>query len=163
ASDYTQWYRQNVGIDPPRLEPFGAYGDPSLTRVQTDQYPYLPLMTYSGGDRTNLASFDVNRGNGPLPRRNQNYRYTFQDDLSKTMARHSLKFGFSTERDSKTEPGSSNYAGTYAFGDDSSNPLSSHNGYANALLGVFTTYSELTARVDQENRHWQSDAYAQDS
>src|SRR6185436_19183774 len=51
AEDYTSYYRQNtvnpvtgqLGLDPPRLEPFGAYKDPpQLTRDHTDEYPYLP-------------------------------------------------------------------------------------------------------------------------
>ena len=74
-----------------------------------------------------------------------------------------MKFGFFTERDSKTEPGSNDYAGVYDFGHNAGNPLSTGNGYANALLGIFTTYTELTNRIDQEHRHWQTDAYAQDS
>jgi Carboxypeptidase regulatory-like domain len=163
ASDYTDMYRQNVGLDPPRLEPFGPFGDPHLGRIQTDEYPYLPDMLYSGGDRGGLGSYRPSGGNGPLPRRNENYRYTFQDDFSWTKGHHNLKFGFFTERDAKTEPGSNNYTGTYNFGHSADNPLSTGNGYANALLGNFTSYSELTNRVDQENRHWQSDAYAQDS
>jgi hypothetical protein len=162
-ADYTDYYRQNIGLDPPRLEPFGAYGDPHLGRIQLDEYPYLPEMQYSGGDRGGLGQFRPNGGNGPLPRRNENYRYTFQNDLSWTRGRHALKFGIATERNSKTEPGSSNYAGTYNFGHSADNPLSTGNGYANALLGNFTSYTELTNRVDQENRHWQTDAYAQDS
>ena len=163
ASDYTDMYRQNVGLDPPRLEPFGPFGDPHLGRIQTDEYPYLPDILYSGGDRSGLGSYRPSGANGPLPRRNENYRYTFQDDFSWTKGHHNLKFGFFTERDAKTEPGSNNYTGTYNFGHSADNPLSTGNGYANALLGVFTSYSELTNRVDQENRHWQSDAYAQDS
>jgi hypothetical protein len=161
--DYTDYYRQNVGIDPPRLEPFGAYGDPHLGKVQTDEYPYFPNMAFSGGDRAGLSQYRPSGGNGPLPRQNENFRYTFQDDLSWTRGHHNLKFGFFTERDSKTEPGSNNYSGVYDFGHNADNPLSTGNGYANALLGVFTNYTELTNRIDQEVRHWQSDAYAQDS
>jgi hypothetical protein len=179
-SDYKDMYRQKMGLDPPRLEPFGPYGDPHLGRVQTDEYPYLPNMLYTGGDRSNLATctagtppsvggggcpngYRPSGANGPLPRRNENYRYTFQDDLSWTKGRHNLKFGFFTERDSKTEPGSNEYAGIYNFGHSADNPLSTGNGYANALLGVFTTYTERSSRIDEERRHWQSDGYAQDS
>ena len=36
------------------------------------------------------------------------------------------------------------YAGVYNFGHNADNPLSTGNGYANALLGVFTTYTERT-------------------
>ena len=174
--DYTSLFRSNIGLDPPRLEPLGAYGDPHMGRVQTDEYPYLPNMTYGGGTRTNLATctggynatqcpngYRPSGNDGPLPRWNENYRFTFQNDLSWTKGRHNLKFGFFTERDAKTEPGSNNYAGVYNFGHDAGNPLSTGNGFANALLGVFTTYTELTNRIDEERRHWQTDAYAQDS
>ena len=43
------------------------------------------------------------------------------------------------------------------------NPISTGNGYANALLGVFTTYTERNDRIDRENRHWYGGFYAQDS
>ena len=92
---------------------------------------------------------------GPLPRWNQNIRYTFEDDLSWTKGRHNFKFGFVVERDSKTEPGSNDYAGVYNFGHSADNPLSTGNGYANALLGVFTSYTERDKRIDREDRHWQ--------
>ena len=162
-SDYTDFYRSGIGFDPPRLEPYGPYGDPHLGRIQLDEYPYFPELQFSGGDRGGLGQYRPSGGNGPLPRRNENYRYTFQDDLSWTRGRHNMKFGFFIERDSKTEPGSNNYNGTYNFGHSADNPLSTGNGYANALIGTFTSYTELTNRVDQENRHWQADAYAQDS
>src|SRR5688500_13214709 len=171
--DYTSLFRSNLGLDPPRLEPLGAYGDPHMGRVQTDEYPYLPNMTYGGGTRPNLATctggynatqcpngYRPSGNDGPLPRWNENYRFTFQNDLSWTKGRHNLKFGFFTERDAKTEPGSNNYAGVYNFGHDAGNPLSTGNGFANALLGHFTTYTELTNRIDEERRHWQTDPSA---
>jgi hypothetical protein len=176
GDDYKSFYRSSIGLDPPRLEPVGSFGDPHLGRSQVDEYPYLPNMTYGGGTRTNMATcsggynttqcpngYRPSGNDGPLPRRNENYRFTFQNDLSWTKGRHNLKFGFFTERNSKTEPGSNNYAGVYNFGHSADNPLSTGNGFANALLGVFTTYTELTNRIDRERRHWQSDAYAQDS
>ena len=53
--------------------------------------------------------------------------------------------------------------GNFNFGHDANNPLSTGNGYANMLLGVFTTYTELTSRVDRDVRHWQNDFYFQDN
>ncbi len=129
-------------------------------------------MTFGGGDRSNLGTcgdtgcpngYRPSGGNGPLPRQNENIRFTFEDNLSWTKGRHSYKFGLFFERNSKTEPGSNDYNGTYNFGHNADNPLSSGNGYANALLGVFTSYNERDNRVDAEVRHWQWDAYAQDS
>jgi hypothetical protein len=171
-SDYTSYYRSNFPFDPPRLEPFGPYGEPKLSRVNTDEYPYMPDILFSGGARTNLATCASNCPNGwrpwagnsrPGAAWNENYRYTFQDDLSWTKGTHNFKFGMYTERDSKTEPGSGTYTGVYDFGHSADNPLSTGNGFANALLGVFTRYEERTQRIDREHRHWSTDAYAQDS
>jgi outer membrane receptor protein involved in Fe transport len=89
-------------------------------------------------------------------------RASFDDALSITRGRHNMKFGFSTELDHKTEPGSANY-GNYSFNDDVNNPLRTNNGCASMLLGYFTSYTELTARVDKAVRHWQTDAFAQDN
>ncbi len=69
----------------------------------------------------------------------------------------------SLEYNRKTEPGSADYMGNFNFGHDANNPLSTGNGYANMLLGVFTTYTELTSRVDRDVRHWQNDFYVQDN
>jgi hypothetical protein len=163
ASDYTDYYRSALGIDPPRLAPYGDYAEPHLGKIQKDEYPYFPDAQFAGGDRSGLAQFRPSGGNGPLPRQNENIRYTFEDNLSWTKGSHNYKFGFYAERNSKTEPGSNDYNGVYNFGHSADNPLSTGNGYANALLGVFTSYNERNDRVDAEVRHWQWDAYAQDS
>ena len=102
-------------------------------------------------------------GNLPLPRLNMSARGSWADDLSITKGRHSLKAGVYLEFNHKTEPGSADYVGNYNFGNDANNPLNTGNGYANMLLGAFSTYTELTARVDKAVRHWQNDFYAQDN
>ncbi len=100
--DYTSYYRSNFPFDPPRLEPFGPYGDPKLSRINVDEYPYMPDILFLGGNRSNLARWRPWAGNTrPGPTWNENYRYTFQNDLSWTKGRHNLKFGFVTERDSQ--------------------------------------------------------------
>ena len=102
-------------------------------------------------------------GGWTLPAANRNLRWSLNDDLSWTRGRHNMKFGFYAEWASKTEPQSTNYMGNYAFGHNAQNPLSTGNGYANALIGVFNTYTELTNRVDRDRRHWQTEGYLQDS
>jgi hypothetical protein len=167
--DYRDWWRSTLGVDPPRLEPFGAYREePGLGYHQADEYPYVPIMRFSGGSRSGLLNgFNpgaTGAGNGwVLPAANRNLRWSAQDDLSWTRGRHNLKFGLYVEWASKTEPQSVNYMGNYQFSHNSQNPFSTGNGYANALIGVFTTYTELTNRVDRDRRHWQTEAYAQDS
>jgi hypothetical protein len=165
--DYRQYYREALGVEPPRLEQFGDYRDPQgLGYNQSDEYPYFPQMTFgaAGQTRANLATYAPARSaNRILPAANRNDRWTFTNDLSWTVGRHNFKFGGLVEWASKTEPLSPDYAGTYNFGHNAENPFSTGNGYANALLGVFTTYTETTNRVDRDRRHWQVEGYVQDS
>jgi hypothetical protein len=160
--DYTTLYRSAFGFDPPRLRPFSEVdGPPRLIEPQVQEWPYMPILGFSGGNRTGYASFQT--GSLPLPRANLNDRWSFQDDLSLTRGRHNFKFGFYTEWTLKTEPGVPNYMGNYDFGHNAQNPFSSGNGYANALLGVFNTYTENTNRFDKRRQHWQTEGYLQDS
>ncbi len=55
--------------------------------------------------------------------------------------RHNFKAGFLSNA---TEDGAGHgeYMGNFNFGLEPNNPLSWGNGYANMLLGVFTTYTE---------------------
>ncbi len=53
--------------------------------------------------------------------------------------------------------------GNFNFGSSNTNPLDSGNGYANMLLGVVTSYQEVTNRIAWNVGHWETDAYAQDS
>ena len=170
--DYTKYYCLNLGVCAPRITPYGKNDkyQPNAPPAnccalkQADQYPYVAIFSTSGGDRTALANYSPGASNGRvMPTTNHNWRYVFQNDLSKTVGRHALKFGVFAELDSKTEPGTTNYMGNFNFGSSSNNPRDSGNGYANMLLGVITTYTEANVRVDKDVRHWQNEGYAQDS
>jgi hypothetical protein len=165
--DYTSLYASALGINAPRLQPLGAFSDPpqlsGFGGPQIDEWPYAPRYSTSGGNRTNLAGYMTANNNLPLPRLNISARGSWADDLSITKGRHNIKMGVYIEYDHKTEPGSADYVGNFNFGNDASNPLNTGNGYANLLLGNFSTYTELTARVDKAVRHWQNDFYVQDN
>ena len=170
--DYRSLYASTLGINAPRIEPFGAFSDPpqlsGFGGPQLDEWPYAPRFATTGGNRSNLGNYRVANGtiqsaDEPIPKLNISARASFADDLSITRGRHNLKMGVYLEYDKKTEPGSADYMGNYDFGHNADNPLSTGNGYANMLLGVFTNYTELTNRIDRDVRHWQADAYAQDN
>jgi hypothetical protein len=170
--DYRSLYASTLGINAPRFEPFGAYSDPpSLSGfggAQTDEWPYAPRFSTTGGNRANLANYRVANGSiqsadEPIPRLNMSARASWADNLSITKGRHNIKAGVYLEYNKKTEPGSADYMGNFDFGHNANNPLSTGNGYANMLLGVFTTYTELTSRVDKDVRHWQNDFFIQDN
>jgi hypothetical protein len=170
--DYKTLYRSTLGIDPPRFEPFGAFSDPpalaGFGSAQVDEWPYAPRFSTTGGNRANLGNYRVGNGNiqsadEPIPRLNLSGRFILSNDMSISKGRHNFKMGISFEYNSKTEPGSADYMGNFDFGHNANNPLSTGNGYANMLLGVFTNYTELTSRVDKDVRHWQNDLYIQDN
>ena len=170
--DYRSLYAETLGINAPRIEPFGPYSDPptlsSFGGPQVDEWPYAPRFSTTGGNRANLGNYRVANGtiqsaDEPIPRLNMSARASFADSLSITRGRHNIKMGVSIELNKKTEPGSADYMGNFNFGHDANNPLSTGNGYANMLLGIYTTYTELTSRVDKDVRHWQNDFYVQDN
>ena len=170
--DYTSLYASTLGINAPRIEPFGSYSDPphlsGFGGAQVDEWPYAPRFSTTGGNRANLGNYRVANGtiqsaDEPIPRLNMSARASFSDNLSMTKGRHNIKMGLYLEWNKKTEPGSADYMGNFDFGHNANNPLSTGNGYANMLLGIYTTYTELTSRVDKDVRHWQNDFYLQDN
>jgi hypothetical protein len=169
GEDHSQYFRSAVGVNPPRLEPFAQVpsGEPVIEGLQNDEWPYVPIFTFAGGNRTNLPGYfpgTTNGGGRVLPQANRNDRIQIQDDLSKTAGRHNLKTGVYVEYSSKTEPNiGSNYLGNFNFGSTPDNPLDTGYGYANALLGVFQSYTESPNRANPDMRQWQVEGYVQDN
>ena len=66
--------------------------------------------------------------------------WTFTDNLSKVLGKHTLKAGFYFENNHKIQPSTPAYAGNFNFRTDSLNGVNNTgNGYANALLGYVDT------------------------
>ena len=165
--DYTTLYRSDARHRSAAVRAvrrlLGSAEDLGIRRQQVDEWPYAPRFATSRRQPRRAGRVTRYSGDEPLPRLNLSGRFYFSDDLSITRGRHNFKMGVSLEYNRKTEPGSADYMGNFNFGHDANNPLSTGNGYANMLLGVFTTYTELTSRVDRDVRHWQNDFYFQDN
>src|SRR5262249_46296104 len=121
-------------------------------------YNYLPAVSF-GAIPVNTTTFSL--GNAEYA--NFNHIWTFQDNLSKVLSAHNLKTGVYLEYNSKLQPQGSAYLGSYNFGSDANNPLNTGHGYANALLGVFTTYTESTQRNVFDVKYWNLEWYFQDN
>ena len=79
-----------------------------------------------------------------------------QDNLSKVVGHHALKAGIYVEFNVKLQGADKNYEGNFSFASSTSTPLlNTNDGYANALLGNASSYSQSNAttvfNVDYQN------------
>ena len=119
--------------------------------------PYLPGFSF-GSTPVNAASF----GESNVDYVNTNRIYQFSDNLTKIWQNHTIKAGLYIERNRKLQPGSPTYTGSYSFGKDVNNPLDSGNGFANALLGNYDTYTENSGHFVYDVYYWNREFYVQD-
>jgi hypothetical protein len=98
----------------------------------------VPGISFGGGSTVNQASRTTMR-----PYTNFNPLWSINDSVSKVQGTHNIKGGMYFEHTSKwQQAGQGSYLGSYNFGSSSSMPQDTGNGYANAYLGNFNTYSE---------------------
>src|SRR5262249_17405266 len=88
--------------------------------------------------------------------------HQFSDNLTWIKNNHTIKAGVYIERNRKLQPGSPTYTGSYNFGKDVNNPLDSGNGFANALLGNYDTYTENSGHFVYDTYYWENEWYVQD-
>ncbi|MBV9746847.1 MAG: adenylyl cyclase, partial [Acidobacteriia bacterium] len=117
----------------------------------------VPTLMFTGAP---TASSVI--GYGPYTEYNRNYN--FFDNLTWIRGRHTLKFGFSSNRYQKTENAASDQ-GTFTFSNQG-NPGSSANSFyqswANFLLGNVATFTQPSTDITPNIWAWQHEAYAQD-
>jgi hypothetical protein len=89
--------------------------------------------------------------------------YTFTENLSKVWKNHSLKAGIYVERNNKLQYATVNPRGIFNFGRDTNNALESGDGYSNAILGNFTSYSESMGQPRFDCLFWDVEWYVQDN
>ncbi len=119
---------------------------------------YIPGFSF-GGTPPNAASAAIGNTADYV---NTNRIKQFNDNLSKIWGNHSIKTGIYVEYNRKLQPGSTSYLGSYNFGIDTNNPLDSGNGYANALLGNYDSYTENSGHFVYNVFYWNTEFYLQD-
>ena len=87
--------------------------------------------------------------------------------LTKVAGHHTLKTGFNIEHSYKAENLNTGQApstqGDINFGRDTTNPLDTGFGYANAALGIFSTYAQQNILVEGIFLHNTYEGYVQDN
>jgi hypothetical protein len=95
---------------------------------------------------------------------NFNSIWTYSDNMTKIVRSHTLKAGAYFEYNTKLQPGSNPYSGSFNFSPDANNAiLNTGNGYANAYLGYVDIYQQATARATFNVAYWNAEFYVQDN
>jgi hypothetical protein len=82
--------------------------------------------------------------------------------VTKVTGRHTLKAGFYNTHSFKAQQ-RQGWAGTITFSNDTSNPLDSQYGFANAALGVFSSYNQFSRYVEGSFVYDNREGFIQDN
>ncbi len=118
----------------------------------------IPNMSFSG-----VPNFANPSMSNAVPYSSSNTMFSFVDHLTKIRGKHVVKTGVYVERSRRDETAMVATRGTLSFDRDRNNPLDANYPWANALLGVFTSYSEATARPRGQFRFTNLEFYLQDA
>lgn len=84
---------------------------------------------------------------GRFPLKTTHKILTLSDNLTRSFSRHVVKVGFYADRIWACNHGDGvTFNGSFSFARNVNNPLDTNYAYANAILGVFNTYTEASAR-----------------
>jgi hypothetical protein len=142
------YQRANYGINIPQSYP------------SDNPLGLLPAMSFGGVSSPAQVSYD-----GRFPMVDDSTAFTISDGLTKIVGAHTFKGGFKFQHalyNQYHQAGGANFPGNFAFGTDSANPLDSGYAYANAVLGIYDTYTEATNRVNYQPITRIFEWYAQD-
>src|ERR1019366_9127986 len=103
-----------------------------------------PFLSFGGGQEASEASYTSSMTSCVLPCTNWNNAYTASDSVSKVWGKHNFKAGLYFERTGKTEQDQlgAQYLGAYSFASSTAMSNNTQDGYANAFLGNFNSYTE---------------------
>ena len=134
------------------VSPYGTYAQPSgwsASSFFSGNNPdnRMPQIGFTGGPINTTWSVIY------WPWHNSYLNYQLRDDLSWTVGKHALKFGFSYMREDKNQQLQADTEGDYSF----NGSQFSGSSYVNFLLGFASSYDQLQA---QRTDHWLSNNYA---
>jgi hypothetical protein len=123
------------------------------------QNDFIPRFQFNGTRISNEPFFGTNNA----PFFNYNTTIDFIDNFSKVWNQHLFKAGVYLQRSRKDQTSFANSSGQFNFGDNSGNPLDSGFGFANAALGVFTSFNQASQYATGRYRYTNLEFYLQDT
>jgi hypothetical protein len=129
---------------------------------ELNPHDILPKADFTGVPNRPAIGFD-NR----LADKGIAWYHGFRDNLTYTKGRHTFKGGFYVERVYNSEGtggvGAGPWAGQFNFNNDTTNPLNTNHPFSNALLGVFSSYTEINRYADVKGSGFMAEWYLQDT
>jgi len=119
-------------------------------------------IAYGGGGDSRLA-----QDSGYFPWNNANPVYTYRDNVTKVIGRHTLQFGAYLAFAQKNEENSPDVQGILTFDSNNTaivagNPLSTGNSLADLLMGNISKYKQWSVEAKYYNRYRILEPYFQD-
>ncbi|WP_260736495.1 TonB-dependent receptor [Tunturiibacter lichenicola] len=118
----------------------------------------LPSITVTGNSAYGGGFSETT---GYFPWKNSNPTYSYRDDLTKTLKRHTMIFGVSMIAAQKNEPSTGNNQGTFNF--STSSAVTTGNAFADLLTGQVASFSQTSAQPKYYNRYKIVEPYFQDN
>ena len=164
-------------IDPSNLarSVFGSTQDPAGPPLLFNKTFGNPANVQSLADPSHMYDFIPNVSFGSIPSSatsistqreapNPVHDYSGVDNISWVTGKHTLKAGVYLEYDWKYQPNGQGYLGSFNFGNDGANTaFGAQDGYANALLGYYSSYTEQTQRETNIVDYWNVEWFVQDN
>jgi TonB-dependent receptor-like protein len=148
-SDWTKIRRSDVGWNMGQL-------NPGLNTLNV-----IPRVTFglnvTGTDPVDFT-YDNRLGNTA-----RDWIYSARDNVTWTRGSHTVKAGGYLEYMQNNEARGGNWMGEFQFNRNTNNPLDTGFAYSNALLGVFSQYTETDRYRETRNRAWMSEWFLQDT
>mgnify|MGYP001453253473 CR=1 FL=1 len=122
------------------------------------QKDFIPSFSFGGRIGSNPGL-----GTANAPFFNYNTTIDIIDNLSKVSGQHLFKMGVYIQRSRKDQTSFAAANGSYNFGDSGSNPFDSTYGYANAALGIFSSFNQASKYATGMYRYTNAETYVQDT
>jgi hypothetical protein len=126
-------------------------------------YDIIPSMTFGGLTNQTAPSVSINGS----PFFQQIPSFTVTENLTKVYGKHTIKAGINayqaTAYNTPQSPAQSSIDFTSSLGTNANFPLDSGDPFANALLGVFTSYTQASQKVATNSRYTSLEEFVQDT
>jgi hypothetical protein len=120
----------------------------------------LPNASFNGGASGTIASFN---SDNRWPFFGFNTLFNVSGNITKIAGAHNIKTGLFVEHTTRPAQRASTYNGTLSFNTDNSNPGNTNIGFANALLGNITEYTESNGHPSAHGQFMNTEFYVQDN